>query len=84
MLTDQLHPCTGKNSDICLSKKKVGRSTGCDATRTLSRLVRSRILIDRNYYKSMCDVEAFKTVWCCGELVCWVYDDELCFAPEVS
>ena len=64
-------------------KNKVAHGADYEATRILSRLVKSRILIDFNYYKSMSDVEAFEARWCCGGAVCSVCEGELCFAPEL-
>ncbi|XP_053533103.1 transposon TX1 uncharacterized 149 kDa protein isoform X1 [Ictalurus punctatus] len=70
---------------IYLSRKnKVAQNTDCDARKILSRLIKSRILIDFNFYNSMGDVEMFKAVWCCEEALCSVVEGELCFTPALG
>ena len=65
-------------------KNRVAQAADSDVVRTFSRLVKSRILIDFNYCKCMSDLETFKVVWCCGEALCSVLDNELCFAPHFN
>ena len=70
---------------IYLSRKnKVAQNTDCDARKILSRLIKSRILIDFNFYNSMGDLEMFKAVWCCEEALCSVVEGELCFTPALG
>ncbi len=48
-----------------------------------SKLVKSRILIDFLYYKSMPDLLMFETIWCLNGIICEVVEEELCFSIHV-
>ncbi|KAI4899661.1 hypothetical protein NFI96_033222 [Prochilodus magdalenae] len=63
-------------------KNKMSQSSDHDATQVFTRLVRARVKVDFNYYRSMKDLDSFKLVWCSEDVVCSVEEDELVFAPD--
>ncbi|KAI4881398.1 hypothetical protein NFI96_030494, partial [Prochilodus magdalenae] len=58
-------------------KNKMSQSSDHDATQVFTRLVRARVKVDFNYYRSMKDLDSFKLVWCSEDVVCSVEEDEL-------
>ena len=44
-------------------------------------LVKSRVLIDYKFYKTMNDLFIFEKVWCCKGVVCTILEDDLIFFP---
>ncbi|KAI4890612.1 hypothetical protein NFI96_004370 [Prochilodus magdalenae] len=63
-------------------KNKMSQSSDHDAIQVFTRLVRARVKVDFNYYRSMKDLDSFKLVWCSEDVVCSVEEDELVFAPD--
>ncbi|KAI4878376.1 hypothetical protein NFI96_005410 [Prochilodus magdalenae] len=63
-------------------KNKMSQSSDHDARQVFMRLVRARVKVDFNYYRSMKDLDSFQLVWCSEDVVCSVEEDELVFAPE--
>ncbi|KAI4900062.1 hypothetical protein NFI96_009347, partial [Prochilodus magdalenae] len=62
-------------------KNKMSQSSDHDATQVFTRLVRARVKIDFNYYRSMNDLDSFKLFWCSEDVVCSVEEGKLVFAP---
>lgn len=60
-------------------RNKLTQNTQYDVTKTFLKLVKTRIIIDFNFYKSMRNLEMFKLTWCYKEAVCSVLNDELPF-----
>jgi len=60
-------------------KNKIEQQPGQSINEVFLRLVRSRVLIDFNFYKTMQDLSTFKMVWCSYGALCVVSEDELVF-----
>lgn len=63
-------------------KSKVTQNTQHDVTVIFQRLVKTRVFVNFNFYKSLNDLEKFQLVWCYGGAMCTGLNDELLFAPE--
>ena len=61
-------------------RNKIEQMSSDDMMMVFSILVRSRVLIDFNFYKAMKDLEPFKEIWCYNSVLCVVKDDNLRFA----
>ncbi len=64
-------------------KEKVDMNINKSLVAVFSKLVKSRILIDFLYYKSMHDLLRFETIWCLKGIICKVVEEELCFSIHV-
>jgi len=64
---------------IYSSRKKIEQRPGHNVTVFFSTLVKSRVLIDFNFYKSMDDLISFELKWCSKGALCSIFEDELFF-----
>lgn len=62
-------------------RNKIEQNLDVNLVLFFSKLIRSRILIDFHFYKTMGDLEEFEQRWCLSNMLCEVVDDSLCFAP---
>ena len=51
-------------------RNKIEQMSSDDMMMVFSILVRSRVLIDFNFYKAMKDLEPFKEIWCYSSVLC--------------
>lgn len=61
-------------------KRKIEGSLDCDVTTVLIRMIKSRLIIDFNYFSSMTDLVSFEKVWCGADILCSVKEEKLLFA----
>jgi len=60
-------------------KEKIEKNQDFDLVSMFGAMVKSRILIDFRFYKATSCLAMFEDVWCYGEALCSVVDDNLCF-----
>ncbi len=60
-------------------KNRIENRNGQDIILLFKAYVKSRILVEFNYYKAMKDLEAFELKWCFNNIVCVVVEGELIF-----
>lgn len=61
-------------------KKKVEQDVSQNLVVLFANLVKSRVLVDFYYYKSIEDYATFECIWCCNEALCTVFEGELSFS----
>ncbi len=60
-------------------KTKVEQNVNQNIVVVFSNLVKSRVMVDFLYYKSIDDFVTFECIWCCNEALCSVFEGELIF-----
>ncbi len=60
-------------------KKKIEQNVNQNIVAVFSNLVKSRVLIDFLYYKSIDDFVTFECIWCCNKALCSLFEGELIF-----
>lgn len=60
-------------------KKKIEQNLNQNMVALFSNLVKSRVMVDFLYYKSIDDFVTFECIWCYGEALCSVFEGELIF-----
>ncbi len=56
-------------------KTKVEQNVNQNIVVVFSNLVKSRVMVDFLYYKSIDDFVTFECIWCCNEALCSVFED---------
>ncbi|KAI7804071.1 pol-like protein [Triplophysa rosa] len=64
---------------IYVRKKKIEQNVSQNLVVLFSNMVKSRVLVDFYYYKSVNDLATFECIWCCKEVLCYVSEGELFF-----
>jgi len=61
-------------------KNRVEQEGSDDVNVCFVNLVKSRVLIDFRFYKTMSDLSTFDLVWCSHGALCTVYEGDLVFS----
>lgn len=61
-------------------KNKTEQRPGHNVTVLFSTLIKSRVLIDFNFYKSMDDLISFELKWCSKGVLCSMFEDDVFFS----
>jgi len=61
-------------------RKKVENISGQDVLMVFANLIKSRVIIDFNFFKAMNDLSLFETKWCSRNVLCSVCEGMLFFA----
>ncbi len=65
-------------------RNKVDGSLDCDASTLFVRMIRARLKVDFDFYKSKNNVEEFIFIWCYKDVMCSIVDNMLCFGVVLN
>ncbi len=65
-------------------RNKVDGSLDCDASTLFVRMIKARLKVDFDFYKSTNNVEEFILIWCYKDVLCSIVDNMLCFGVVLN
>ncbi len=65
-------------------RNKIEESSDCDVNTVFVRLLKARLKIDFDFYKSTNNIEEFRNIWCFKNVLCFVEENVLFFGLLLS
>ncbi len=65
-------------------RNKIDGSLDCDASTLFVRMIKARLKVDFDFYKSTNNVEELISIWCYKDVLCSIVDNMLCLVVVLN